>query len=243
SSDLEQLERDQAVLAAAAEREELDRPVGRAQRRRRRRDRIDEPRALVRGQIVLVAPLRPHVAKHRAPQPDEVVGQVARIAPELDHVGAQAARRVELEQRDVDRDPLERLVAELPRERREVDVLVPDRHMKPQVVERAARDDVICAAMNVDELQGSHDPRLPEATRVTARAEKSGALWLRAGHSAPALWSPSGTGTIVVNVVWGAPSIPPVPRKVPVMQIRIRTWMSALVLTGCVVPANNPPPP
>ncbi|HEY0986207.1 MAG TPA: DUF6600 domain-containing protein, partial [Kofleriaceae bacterium] len=27
------------------------------------------------------------------------------------------------------------------------------------------------------------------------------------------------------------------------MQIRIRTWMSALVLAGCVVPANNPPPP
>jgi hypothetical protein len=57
-------------------------------------DRIGEPRAVVVGQIVLVAPLRPHVAKHGAPGIGEILREKPRIRPELDDVGLEAARSV-----------------------------------------------------------------------------------------------------------------------------------------------------
>jgi hypothetical protein len=53
--------------------------------------------------------------------------------------------------------------------------------VKPEVVERAARHDVICAAMNVDELQASHGPRLPDAVTHDGRSGNFGSTILARG--------------------------------------------------------------
>jgi hypothetical protein len=155
---LEQLERDEAVLAAAAEREQLGRAGRRARGSRRRRVGrcVDESRPGVVGQVVLPAPLRPHAPEDRRPQLDETRRRVAREPAELDRVGLQARDRVDLEQRHVKREAIDQVVAVLARQLTEVDILVPDREVKPHVVELAGGRDRVAGTFDLANPEHAH---------------------------------------------------------------------------------------
>ena len=66
--------------------------------------------------------------------------------------------RVDLEHRDVERDPVDQLAVGA-EERVEIDILVPDREREREVVDRADRGDPVFRVRDVDEPQDASHAR------------------------------------------------------------------------------------
>ena len=105
---------------------------------------------------MLPTPLRPHAAKDRLPQLHETGGRKARVGSKLDGFRAQAAHRVELKHRDVKRDPIQKLVAELSCKRPQIDVLIPDTEMEAQITNSAGDRHVVLLTQNLEEPEPVH---------------------------------------------------------------------------------------